>query len=284
MRPDKKTDADLKRHQSLFETSSHWSGVAIVAGLALETWLAIEYRPAGETPIQTWGPIAADILVAGGVFFEIMFGRWALHQGGELQQRAEAALAQATERAGRAVERAAEANERAAEANRKAEEEKTARLKLAAEFSARTLSDEDTKKLRDALRDKISRITVVRPVDIEASFLGMELLFIFRQAGIDATDILLPIPKDGYGYPAGIYVMYDPRVATQHLEAQTLVKALSDIDLGPVMSGQGTPVGPTGLPRFPENIPFPWIYIGLKWPMQSGPAGSAWRFMTPPKL
>jgi hypothetical protein len=116
MRPENKTAADLKRHQSRFESLALWSGIAVVAGLALETWLAVKFRPVGEPPAQTWGPIFADILVFGGVFFEITFGRWALHQGSELQQRAEKALAEATERAGKAVERSAEANERAEEA------------------------------------------------------------------------------------------------------------------------------------------------------------------------
>jgi hypothetical protein len=33
------------------------------------------------------------------VFLEIMFSRWSLHQGNELQQRAEQALAEAADRA-----------------------------------------------------------------------------------------------------------------------------------------------------------------------------------------
>ena len=109
MKVENKSDGDLKRHQSLFEKLALSSGIAVVAGLVLEVWLAVEFRPNEETAVQTWGPVVADVSVAVGVFFEILFGRWALHQGSALQQRAERALAEATERAGEAVERAAAA-------------------------------------------------------------------------------------------------------------------------------------------------------------------------------
>jgi hypothetical protein len=265
------TDDQLKSEIQSSETRGEWGAWAVVAGLALEIVLAtansFEYR---NHAVENWGAVVADCLIAIGVYVEIHFGRRASHASAELRRRSD--------------ERVAAANERAAEANKKAEEEKMARLKLAKKFSARTLSDDDVRKLREALRGKISRLTVVRPTDMEANLLGYELLMVFRQAGIDTTEVLLPIPGDGYGYPAGIYVMYDPDIPGQQTEAHELVAALADVHLGPAISGQGTPVGPTGLPRFPEDIPFPWVYIGLKWPMRSGPDGSGWRFMTPPSL
>jgi hypothetical protein len=110
-----KTDDQLRRRQSRFEKFAVASGLAVVAGLAIEVWLAIEHRPQGETFVQTWGTVFSDALVAVGVFFEILFARWATHQGSELQQRAERALAEATERAGEAVARAGVLEKEAAE-------------------------------------------------------------------------------------------------------------------------------------------------------------------------
>ncbi|HEV2100939.1 MAG TPA: hypothetical protein VGR45_18680, partial [Stellaceae bacterium] len=84
MKLNNKTDAELKRGQSRYEAASQWSGAAIVLGLLIEAWLAVEFRPVGESLIQTWGPVFADALIALGVFFEILFGRWALQHAGEL--------------------------------------------------------------------------------------------------------------------------------------------------------------------------------------------------------
>jgi hypothetical protein len=115
MKAENKTDPELKRAQSLYEVWAQWSGLAVVIGLVTEVWLAIEFRPTGESFTHTWGSVIADVLVATGVFFEILFGRWAIHQGSELQGRAEKALAEATERAGNANARAAEAELRTAQ-------------------------------------------------------------------------------------------------------------------------------------------------------------------------
>lgn len=116
MNAPKKTDDQVKRAQSRYETSAQWSGVAVVVGLTIEVWLAVEYRPSGESFSQTWGPVFADALIALGVFFEILFGRWALHQGAELQQRSEA--------------KASDALTRAAAANLKAEQLQSENLTL----------------------------------------------------------------------------------------------------------------------------------------------------------
>jgi hypothetical protein len=168
MKPGNKTDHGLKRHQSRFEMLALWSGVAVVAGLIIEVWLAIEFRPTGEPPIQTWGPIVADALVVAGVFFEIMFGRWALRQSDELQARAELALAEATEGAGKAIERAALANERA----------EAAALELAKFRAARMLSIEQFARISDTAKqyENISFAVHASSFDDEIIFLLVALI------------------------------------------------------------------------------------------------------------
>jgi hypothetical protein len=158
----------------------------------------------------------------------------------------------------------AEATARAAEANRIAEEERTARLKLLGEISARHLTDESAKKLIGALRGKVTRLTVVWPIaDPEALNFAVELTSAFRAAGIEATETLLPAPRSGIGYMTGLIVLHHEELA-QQAEGKELVRALSDLNVGPVSEGIAIPTN-RDVPVMPE-VPFPALYVGLKRP------------------
>jgi hypothetical protein len=143
----------------------------VVLGLLIEVWLAIEFRPVGESFTQTWGPVFADALIALGVFFEILFGSWALHQASELQQRAERALAEATERAGNAISRAAAA------------ELQTERLRK--ELAWRRISTDEVKKISEFLTTTPKLcLRVTHPAnDPEAVRLAHDFGDVFRANG-----------------------------------------------------------------------------------------------------
>jgi hypothetical protein len=177
MKAENKTDHELKRDQSRFELAAVVSGFAVVIGLLIEVWLAVVFRPVGEPFTQTWGPVVADALIALGVIFEIMFGRWALHQGNELQQRAEKALAEATERAGKAIERAAEAVERAAKTD-------LARVELEKSLSARTLTKEQFDVLQK-LKGRLCAVIVASDSDAEPAWFASLLANAIQKAGIE---------------------------------------------------------------------------------------------------
>jgi hypothetical protein len=158
----------------------------------------------------------------------------------------------------------AEATARAAEANRIAEEERTARLKLLGEISARHLTEESAKKLIGALRGKVPRLTVVWPIaDPEALNFAVELTSAFRAAGVEATETLLPAPPSGIGYMTGLIVLHHEESA-QQTEGKELVRALSDLNVGPVSEGIAVPTN-GDVPMMPE-VPFPALYVGLKRP------------------
>ena len=82
-----KNEDQLKRGESAFEHAARWGGAAIVFGLLVEVWLSITFSPPESTLLQVWGPVFADSLIALGVFFEVLFGMWALQHSAELRRR-----------------------------------------------------------------------------------------------------------------------------------------------------------------------------------------------------
>jgi uncharacterized membrane protein len=125
--------------------------------------------------------------VAGGVFFEIMFGRWALHQGSELQQRTETALAEANERAGRAVRRAGEASERAAALEKEAAEARERTAKLEVLTAWRHISPKHRDEIVEQLRPVGSSLRLFfeyQNGDQEAYSYAGEIAEMFLNAGV----------------------------------------------------------------------------------------------------
>lgn len=170
----KKTDRDLKDAQSRSELLGQLSGLLIVVGLGIEVWLAIEF-PSGKGKLADWGPVAADILIAFGVFFEIVFSRRALQFAAELQQRSDTALSLA-------IERAAEAEQKAAEAR-----ERTARIEQITAW--RRVSPEQHRQISRAIRDiPTSSLDILiewERGDPEAYLYAREISKIFVDAAIE---------------------------------------------------------------------------------------------------
>ena len=246
---------DNRNLKSVSDFNSKWAdrlALLILIGLILDI-VAVFVKDTLWHPVLAVG---ANAMIFSGVWGELHFAKRARTADDSRVAEAEKSVAEANVRAAEAGRRAAEANERAAEANKKAEEEKTARLKLTAQLTARNLTDETCNRIAEALKGKIGKLTVLRITDTEAGFLAMELLTAFRMAGIDTSEIILPMPSDGYGYPAGIYVLGEPNNERHWGEVRLLAAVLSELNLGPAIPAQGLLYGPTGGVRFPEDIPF----------------------------
>jgi hypothetical protein len=113
-------EEDLRNSISKNENCSEWGGIAVVFGLVVEVVLTATYRH-GESIIEAWGPVVADILIALGVAAEILFARKARSKSETLQLRS--------------AEKVAEANARATAAD-------LARVKLEAQLAPRMLNQE----------------------------------------------------------------------------------------------------------------------------------------------
>jgi hypothetical protein len=100
---DNGSDDELRKGISQNETRAEWGGAAVVFGLAIEVVLTAAFRH-GESIIEGWGPVFADMLIALGVAAEILFARKARSKAESLQRRSD--------------EKIAELNARAAEAER----------------------------------------------------------------------------------------------------------------------------------------------------------------------
>jgi hypothetical protein len=100
-------EEELRKNISKNETRAEWGGAAVVFGLIVEVMLTAAYRH-GESIIEGWGPVFADVLITLGVAAEILFARKARSTSETLQLRS--------------AEKVAEANARAKEAELKLEQ------------------------------------------------------------------------------------------------------------------------------------------------------------------
>jgi hypothetical protein len=89
--------ADVERN----EDRSHLAGLILIAGLLIAVLLAVVF-PAGKTPVENWGPVVADVMVALGVYGEIYFSGKASRSQKALQAIIDARLTEALERATKA--------------------------------------------------------------------------------------------------------------------------------------------------------------------------------------
>jgi hypothetical protein len=109
------------------EGRAELAGIAVVLGLLLEVFLAFKFRT-HKSPLEEWGPLLADALIAAGVFLELYFGRKASNESDQ---------------------RVAAANERAAKAELAAQE-------LRGRFAWRAINAEQKTKLREMLHGKVA--------------------------------------------------------------------------------------------------------------------------------
>jgi len=115
----------------------------VFAGLLVEVVLSLIFRT-HKSPWEEWGPLGADILIAGGVWIEIHFGRKASEES---------------------AERVSAANERAAAAELATE-------KLRAQYAWRRLSPEAVKLLSDSLRESWESIGEYRYRQLMITYFG----------------------------------------------------------------------------------------------------------------
>lgn len=171
------------------ETLCVW---AIFAGLVIEGALAFVHPPYASMWAR-WGSFSCDILVALGVFGELLLGERIRQRDHELGRRSN--------------ERVAAANERAAAA-----EEKTAQLERITAW--RRLDSEQVQKLVSALRGLKTSLTVVienEYNDPEAVTFGTHIFHAFKAAGILATrgqNSLLSVNVPIFG----VVISVDPRL------------------------------------------------------------------------
>lgn len=115
------SDAQLDASSESCESWGWACGVLIVAGIAVQLFIAFTNPPYGS-PWQQWGSIVAYLLVAFGVWGTIMFSLMQRSAQKELARRSKAKSDHADERVAQARESAAKSQASAAEAEKQAQE------------------------------------------------------------------------------------------------------------------------------------------------------------------
>ena len=167
-----------------------WSkrcGWAVVLGLAIEVAIAIVYQE-HVSWLQNWLPVAADILVALGVWGEIHFADKVSRQ--EEAMRLDAA------------KQIAEAQRQAAESLRLAEEERHARVKLEAQLAMREITPEQYEALGQ-MRGKVSAVNITTMGTFEATRYAAQIAKALADAGIK---VMMCEPRIGMVW-AGLHLV-----------------------------------------------------------------------------
>jgi hypothetical protein len=104
----------LQRGEDDDEKRAVRGGIAVVVGLVLEVAYAYAYAYAkGQSIVEVWSPVLADICVAGGVAAEAFFAARARSKAAKLKIISDAGVTAGNDRAADALLQAAQANERA---------------------------------------------------------------------------------------------------------------------------------------------------------------------------
>jgi hypothetical protein len=149
----------LKERISGLERLALYGGAMVVAGLALETGVAA-FFPGSRSWLEIFLSVAADALVAIGVFGEIFFSHKAREAGDDLQRESD--------------ERVAAAEARAAEAQLETE-------RLRAQFSWRGFSIDQASKLVEVLEKTPGKVAIEYfENDPDSSSLARQFAVIFR--------------------------------------------------------------------------------------------------------
>jgi hypothetical protein len=130
-----KTEQELRDEFERYSDRENWSAWLIVAALLMEAYAAWYFSTPDKPWYETTFLIAANLLIAAGVYGEIRFGRRADAVGADLQQISD--------------QKVAEANARAEEANQKAQE---ATLALAELMTPRVLEPEQLERMTEVLK------------------------------------------------------------------------------------------------------------------------------------
>jgi hypothetical protein len=226
----------LKALATTNEGRSEIGGLFVLGGLVLEVWLAFKFRSPDKSFSEEWGPIIADIFVAGGVFTELYFGRKASDES---------------------AERVSQANERAAAAELQTE-------KLKAQFAWRRLSASQAAAISRFIEGKPKSCLQISYTanDPEANIFARDIGAVFSGHGWPVGFVAQSSGQIIFGLRIPILATY-----SQHVDLATscmmVHKAFSEA--GIEHSGQAPPTEGMSMGSGDEiTYPCPTIYVGSK--------------------
>ncbi len=233
---EKKQEETLRRTISRSEKIAHWGGLAVIAGLALETILVcLEQRPWCEKA----PPIIADVLIALGVFAELHFGRTASDAREALQLDAE---------------------ERVANANLLAQEARERAAKIEKIYGWRRVSRHSREILVKSIREIQPPLIVKiehQSGDAEAHLYANDIGQVFFEAGI--TNISLTPNSYPFQSKYGLFAAYSTEI-----DSTQIIDAFAACGM-PITCNQKDLTQPTMLVK--GVVPNFYLYVGMKpWP------------------
>lgn len=183
---------NVDHHGELSKKYGLWaelSGLALVVGLLIALYEAvISSKPIDEK----WLSVLSEILIVGGVGFELLFGRWSREAGDRIVAEANRI--------------AEEARENAANALRDLEQERGNRIKYAAAFAWRRIEPTQSSRLIEMLSTKPADIHIAHlGADHETFSFALHFKEVFERAGwkiLWATDSYI-VPPFGVIVPPG---------------------------------------------------------------------------------
>lgn len=260
------TDGQLEAKADLNEDRAKRCGWLVVAGLVIETALTGVF-PAHEPKasnfrvawIETWGPVLADVLVALGVYGEILFAGKARRIDGALRRRSNKRLEEATNRLADVEIVTATLHATAETAEERAAKAELETMRLRQQFGGRHISGAQATKLSAALRDKAASLDVLiefQANDPEAFLYALELRTAITAAGIEKNRFLGNSYLSGMVF--GVWLTASPEIGAPPIlaalnEAGIVASEAKDVDLS------------AHLPRN-EVAPNLYIFVGPKPP------------------
>jgi hypothetical protein len=206
----------LELAASKYEGRGVWGARAIIGGLLFEVGIALAVTFGFDNKyVEHWSTVGATLLIAGGVYWEVHFGRRSSEAYKQLRALADERLAEANENAAKAHERAAILEKEAAEARERTAE--IERLTMPRRISWQQ-KDDIVKAIRRKLPDRI--LILYHLFDIEASMYSLELYGVFVEADAKFIDRQGIADLNDSNIPFGLFISSRPDVyASLALEA-----------------------------------------------------------------
>jgi hypothetical protein len=248
---------DLEKASSSCEAWVVCFGVLVVVAVLAEFGIAI-YHPAYDSPLDRWGSAFADLFIGIGVAGEVALSMWNNTLQGELRERSNKRVEEATDRLADVevsnafwAVRAEEAAERAAKAELETEQ-------LKAQFAFRRISQQQSDQLVTALRPLVAGVKVrieYERVDPEAFIYSRDIVRVFLLAGakeISSIGNSWTVSGDPvFGSVLGNWPEFD---------AASYLKIFADAGV-PLATKEGV-----RRPYDPPRLPDLYIFVGTKPP------------------
>jgi hypothetical protein len=164
----------LRNSEAWYGTAATWGGAAVIFGLVMEVALTAAFAK-GQSFIEEWGPVAADVLIALGVACEVGFAAKARSKTEALKLLSDEKVAEARITAALANERAAVSEKEAAEAR-----ERTAAIEKLTAW--RRITPKQHMQIVDTLREHAPLIDLLIEYergDTEAYSYAREIAWLF---------------------------------------------------------------------------------------------------------